>query len=80
MDKAIFVANNDTTKGQVLLKIKSVSEDYFKYLKSYELFEPSGSFNTVAQPVKIPGNVENGMGVVGGVYLLQFRYVFDKWY
>lgn len=80
LDKTVFIAGNDSTRGQILFRVRSVSEEYFNYLKGYESFEPSGSFNSIAQPVTIPGNVKGGVGIVGGVYQIQYRYLFDKWF
>ncbi len=79
LDKSLFVSP-DGPKGPVIIQIKSVSEAYFTYLKGYELFEPSSAYNTLLQPVKVTGHVEGGLGVVGGVYRLQFQYLFDRWY
>jgi len=78
LDKTLF-RSPDGPKGPVTIQVKSVSEDYFAYLKGYEQFEVSSDFNSLAQPVKVEGNVTNGLGVVGGVYLQQFQYLFDRW-
>lgn len=79
LDKSLFVSQ-DGPKGPVILQVKSVSEDYFTYLKGYELFEPSSAYNTLLHPVKVTGYVEGGLGIVGGVYRLEFQYLFDRWY
>lgn len=71
-----FVAAEEENKGRILVLVKSVSEDYFRYLRQYEqaslLYDPD-------QPVQVTGNVVNGYGVVGGVYRQQFAYLFDTW-
>lgn len=59
----------------LMLKVKSVSEDYYNFLKAYEEYEPAGGFNTNNAPVKMDGNVVGGMGMVGGVSQKVFRYV-----
>ncbi len=80
LDKSLFVSHDDGPKGPVILQVKSVSEDYFTYLKGYELFEPSSAYNTLLHPVKVTGYVTGGLGIVGGVYRLDFKYLFDRWY
>jgi hypothetical protein len=67
------------SRGRALIKVKSVSKEYFTYLTGYEQKGNGGLLNTVGPPIKIDGNVQNGLGVVGGVYLQQFAYYFDKW-
>ncbi len=48
------------------IQLNSYSEDYYRYLISKELFYyTSGPFS---EPVRIYTNVENGLGVFGGVY------------
>ncbi|PZF71996.1 DUF4249 family protein [Taibaiella soli] len=79
LDTTIFRADEDSAKGRIVLLVKSVSESYFNFLKGYEMYEPSTGFTSLAQPVKIDGNVTNGMGMVGGVYLHKFVYTFDQW-
>lgn len=59
----------------LILKVKSVSEEYYNFLKAYEEYEPAGGFNTNNAPVKMDGNVMGGMGMVGGVSQQVFRYV-----
>lgn len=66
-------------RGRVILYIKSVSEDYFKFLKSYEVFLPTLGYNATEQPVKVQGNVQNGYGMIGGVSQVTFTYINDTW-
>lgn len=79
LDTTIFRSVEDSAKGRILLLVKSVCAPYFNFLKGYEMYEPSTGFTSLAQPVKIDGNVTNGMGMVGGVYLHKFVYTFDEW-
>jgi hypothetical protein len=61
---------------RTLVQIKSVTEDYFHFLQAYEQMDPfSGIFNT-ATPSEVPGNVSNGVGIVGGVFKREFIYHF----
>ncbi|OSZ78680.1 hypothetical protein CAP35_10645 [Chitinophagaceae bacterium IBVUCB1] len=70
---------NGLWKGRIILYIKAVSADYFKFLKSYEVYNPSSGFNSFEQPVKIEGNVKNGMGIIGGVSVQKYTYMYDIW-
>lgn len=79
LDKTLFTSASDSTKGQVIVLVKSVCLSYFNFLKGYEMYEPTTGFTSLAQPVKIDGNIVNGMGVIGGVYQHKFVYLFDKW-
>lgn len=67
------------TRGRTIVYIKSVSEDYFQFLKGYEVYLPTVDYNSINQPVKIRGNVQNGYGMVGGVSQVTFTYINDKW-
>jgi len=80
LDKTYFQSATDTSKGQLMILVKSVSADYFNYLKYYEMYEPSTGFTSLSQPVKIEGNVTGGLGMIGGVYQHQYCYLFDHWY
>jgi len=80
LDKTLLQAPADSNKGQLVILVKSVSADYFNYLKYYEMYEPSTGFTSLSQPVKIDGNVDGGLGMVGGVYQHQYCYLFDHWY
>ncbi len=70
------ITGNNGTAGRYTLYIKSIAKDYFIFLKAYESYDPSTGFNTLEQPVKIQGNVSNGMGMIGGVS--QVKYVFIR--
>jgi hypothetical protein len=66
-------------KGRILLQVKSVSKDYFDYLKAYELYDPTIGFSTFSPPADVKSTIQNGMGVIGGVYKIQFSYILDSW-
>lgn len=76
-----FVTNNRNEKGRIFLQVKSISEDYFNYLRSYDNFDASAGtgFNNQTQPVRLKGNVAGGLGIVGGVYRVQQVFLFDDW-
>ncbi len=61
---------------RTLVQVKSITGDYFRYLQGYEQYDLfSGSTNTTA-PVRITGNISNGVGMIGGVHKKEFGYLF----
>lgn len=60
--------------NRTIVSVKSVSEEYYNFLKSYEQYEPVSGFNTNGAPIRIDGNVQKGLGMVGGVYRRQFYF------
>jgi hypothetical protein len=79
VDKSRFSGTAPYDLGQVTFYVKSVSDDYFKYLRAYETFTPATSGGFLSQPVRIEGNVKGGYGVVGGVFPVAFPYRFERW-
>jgi len=69
----------DSVKGQVLFYVKSVTADYFRFLKSYEQADGSSAFISLNAPAKVSSNVKDGAGVIGGVAQLRVSYMFDSW-
>lgn len=69
----------DSVKGQVMFFVKSVSADYFRFLKSYEQADGASAFISLNAPSRISSNVANGAGVIGGVSQLKITYLFDSW-
>lgn len=65
--------------GLVHILIKSVPKEYFEFLKAYEKYDPSLSYNTFTPQVKIEGNVQNGLGMVGAAYQQKFSYWQGDW-
>lgn len=68
-------ANN----GVLQILVKSVPKEYFEYLKAYEKYDPSISYNTFTSPVNLKGNINNGLGMVGAAYEHRFTYWLDSW-
>lgn len=64
--------------GRIILSVKSVTPDYFDYLRAYETFTPATSTGYLAQPVRIKGNVTGGLGVVGGCFRVSYSFHFDS--
>ncbi len=79
VDQSRFIGSAPYDLGQITFYVKSVSPDYFTYLRAYETFTPATSGGYLAQPVRIDGNVKGGYGVVGGVFSVPFPYVFEEW-
>lgn len=69
----------DTSLSSVIVQVKSVAKEYFEFLKAYEAYDPSAGYNSFQQPVKIQGNVNNGLGVVGGVSRITYSYLSGNW-
>ncbi len=75
----VYIAKSALLPGlgyRTLLQVKSVSDDYYRFLNSYEQYDPALGYNNSSAPVRVQGNVVNGLGMVGGVYRQQFSYYF----
>jgi hypothetical protein len=60
---------------QTTLYIKSVAANYYEFLKAYEQYDGSAGTGSSVPPVNLPGNVEGGLGMVGGAYRIAFSVV-----
>lgn len=69
----------EAQKGVTHVLVKSVPKAYFEFLKAYEQYDPSIGFNSMTPPIKLTGNVNNGLGMVGAAYQHKFSYWFDRW-
>lgn len=65
--------------GLVHILVKSVPKEYFDFLKAYEQYDPSISYNTFTAQVILKGNVQNGLGMVGAAYQQRFSYWVGDW-
>lgn len=80
-DAEIFIPRESIFSGgpgvgfNTIIQVKSVSAGYFRYLQAYEAYDPFSGSN-MTTPSRIPGNITNGVGIIGGVYRHQFRYAF----
>jgi hypothetical protein len=54
-----------TRSGALILSLRSISEDYYKYKITSEL-QNNTSGDPFAQPVNVYNNIENGFGIFGG--------------
>ncbi len=64
------------THLQYTIRLKSVSPDYYDYLKAYELDNllPGDVIDGNLKSTTATGNVKGGFGIVGGVYLQERRF------
>lgn len=80
-DAEIFIPRTSIFSGgpgvgfNTIIQVKSISADYFRYLQAYETYDIFSGGN-MTNPSRIPGNITNGAGIIGGVYRHQFRYSF----
>jgi hypothetical protein len=56
--------------------VKSVSPDYYDFLKAYEQYDPATGVGGNTAPLKLEGNVKGGFGMVGGVYRWKHSVVY----
>lgn len=55
------------------LRIMAVSKDLFEYLRTYEIYKQTEiKITSIAQPVEVYSNIENGLGIFGGYNLKEF--------
>jgi hypothetical protein len=77
-DVYIQVSNPaESAKGKLHFYVKSVSADYFRFLRTYEQYSGGSAFNTFLQPQKSESNVAGGGGFVGGVAAARYTYMVD---
>lgn len=73
----IYIPVNMVGTGfPTVVQIKSVAADYFRFLQGYEDYNPYFSGTTLVAPVRLQGNIRDGLGIVGGVFRHQYRYRF----
>lgn len=72
--KNIFASQPGAFGYLTLIQVKSIASDYFNYLKSYQQVDHTLGLDELFNKVQITGNVQNGLGMIGGVFLRQFGY------
>lgn len=70
---------NSAAKGRLIFYVKSVTPEYYNYLRAYEQNSSAGTFTSLQQVQKLETNVVNGGGMLGGVSLVKFTFLFDSW-
>lgn len=78
IDKAYFSTSDPNKKGRIIIQVKSVTEDLYRYLKWYEEQKESGG-NIYSWLLK-PGinNIQNGIGIFGGCSKSSFIFYYDR--
>ncbi len=60
-----FNAGSDSNSG-IKVVLHRISEDFYKYLKSFEAYKSSNEDDLFPQPVQVYTNIENGLGIFAG--------------
>ena len=58
--------NGEWIEPQVMVELQAISPEYYRYLKSVELYRVSES-DAFTEPVQIYCNVQNGWGIFGSL-------------
>lgn len=72
-----FVAADSTETGIVRLRINSVSKELYDYLSQYEKYKSSFGGVPISQLSSPVGNIQNGLGVFGGVARKEWIFYYD---
>jgi hypothetical protein len=78
IDRKYFAADNDGSRGRVLVQIKSVSPELYNYLFWYEKYKSDIGSIPPGQLYSPPGNVQNGLGIFGGSARREWVFYFDN--
>ncbi len=74
------LSTNETDTTRFVFYFKNITEDYYTYLKSVNIYyETGGADNPFVEPVVIFSNVENGYGILGGYGedTARFDFIYD---
>jgi hypothetical protein len=63
-----------STYEQLVIEVKSVSKEYYEYLKVYDQYDPKLGLNGNTKTIDLKGNIVNGFGILGGVNKYEFTY------
>jgi hypothetical protein len=65
--------SRSTNKSRYVLVVSSITPEYFRYKRS--VLEQRNSFGTpFAEPVIVPGNIKNGLGIFAGINTVRKVY------
>lgn len=80
LDFRLFIPMDKSgTHWQYVVRVKSIAQDYYSFLKTYELssLQPENKDeNDVLKPSNAQGNVKGGAGIIGGVFQREFRFLY----
>jgi hypothetical protein len=60
---------------QTTVYVKSVADRYYDFLKAYEQYDGSVGTGSNVPPGNLPGNVQGGLGMIGGAFRVAFNVV-----
>lgn len=63
--------------GMVILHVKSVSREFYDYLLQYEKYKYGFVTMPVNQLSSPAGNINNGLGVFGGSYKKEWKFLYE---
>jgi len=78
IDRKYFTADNDSSRGRVLVQVKSVSPELYNYLFWYEKYKSDIGSVPPGQLYSPPGNIQNGLGIFGGSAKREWVFYFDR--
>jgi hypothetical protein len=78
IDRKYFTASDDSSRGRVLVQVKSVSSDLYNYLFWYEKYKSDIGSVPPGQLYSPPGNIQNGLGIFGGSAKREWVFYFDR--
>lgn len=64
-------------KGRVIIYVKSVSQPYYDFLLTYEKIKRNTGLNTLFNAIQLKGNVNGGLGVIGGCTQQVYNLYYD---
>ncbi|ASZ12755.1 DUF4249 domain-containing protein [Chitinophaga pendula] len=78
VNKEFFSTTDPAQKGRIIIQVKSVTEDLYRYLKWYEEQKESGG--NIYSWLLRPGvnNIHNGIGIFGGCSKSSFIFYYDR--
>jgi hypothetical protein len=65
-------------KGRVVIYVKSVSKAYYDFLLTYEKIKRNTGLNTLFNAIQLKGNVNAGLGIIGGCNQHTYYLYFDE--
>lgn len=64
-DNEIFSEDNSNVNIDVFIRLLSITEMEYYYLKALNLIDTDAYDETINEPIKFPGNIQGGIGFVG---------------
>ncbi|MBC9933456.1 DUF4249 family protein [Chitinophaga qingshengii] len=64
--------------GRVLVNVKSVTQEYYDFLLTYEKVRRNPGLNSLIQAIQIRSNAIGGLGVIGGCSQVAYYLYYDN--